>query len=209
MGIGDKRIRDFAEETAAPTPTPGGGSAAAVCGALSAALARMVAGLAVGKDDYLDSQDELRRIQEEGKSLQERLLALADEDSAAYDSVAAALKMPKATPEDKKRRTEALQAALKKAAEVPLSTMERCNEVIMLSKRALEKGSKSAFTDAGSASLIALAALRAAALNARVNILSIKDETFSSQLRIKVSSLLKSGEETAKQTELLVESQLV
>ncbi len=206
MGIGDKRIRDFAEETAAPTPTPGGGSVAAVCGAVSAALARMVAGLAIGKDDYRDSQDELRRIQEEGKSLQDRLFALADEDSAAYDAVAAAIKLPKATPEDKKRRTDALQLALKKAAEVPLSTMEMCNEVIGLSKRALEKGSKSAFTDAGSASLIAHAALRAAALNAKVNLLSIKDWAFCAQMRAKVASLLASGQETAGQVERLTDS---
>ena len=206
MGIGDKRIRDFAEETAAPTPTPGGGSVAAVCGAVSAALARMVAGLAIGKDDYRDSQDELRRIQEEGRSLQDRLLALADEDSAAYDAVAAAVKLPKATPEDKKRRTEALQLALKKAAEVPLSTMEKCNEVIGLSKRALEKGSKSAFTDAGSAALIAHAALEVAGLNVKVNLLSIKDEAFCAKTRTNMDSMLKTGSDIAEQVSRIVDS---
>lgn len=206
MGIGDKRIRDFAEETAAPTPTPGGGSVAAVCGAVSAALARMVAGLAIGKADYRDSQDELRRIQEEGKSLQDRLLALADEDSAAYEAVAAAMKLPKTTPEDRKRRTEALQFALKKAAEVPLSTMEKCNDVIALSKRALEKGSKSAFTDAGSAALIAHAALEAAGLNVKVNLLSIKDEAFRANTRARMDSMLKTGSDIAEQFSRIVDS---
>jgi len=206
VGIGDKRIRDFAEETAAPTPTPGGGSVAAVCGAVSAALARMVAGLAIGKDDYRDSQDELCRIQEEGKSLQDRLLALADEDSAAYDAVAAALKLPKATPEDKKRRSEALQLALKKAADVPLSTMERCNDVIELSKRALEKGSKSAFTDAGSAALIAHAALEVAALNVKVNLLSIKDEAFCTKTRASMDLMLKRGSGIVEQVSRMVDS---
>lgn len=205
MGIGDKRIRDFAEETAAPTPTPGGGSVAAVCGAVSAALARMVAGLAIGKDDYHDSQDELRSIQEEGKSLQDRLLTLADEDSAAYDAVAAAIKLPKTTPDDKKRRTEALQLALKKAAEVPLSTMEGCNDVLVLSKRALEKGSKSAFTDAASASLLAHAALKAAALNARVNLMSIKDEAFCTREKARMEALLQSATTTASEIERAVE----
>jgi len=206
VGIGDKRIRDFAEETAAPTPTPGGGSVAAVCGAVSAALARRVAGLAIGKDDYRDSQDELCRIQEEGKSLQDRLLALADEDSAAYDAVAAALKLPKATPEDKKRRSEALQLALKKAADVPLSTMERCNDVIELSKRALEKGSKSAFTDAGSAALIAHAALEVAALNVKVNLLSIKDEAFCTKTRASMDLMLKRGSGIVEQVSRMVDS---
>jgi len=206
VGIGDKRIRDFAEETAAPTPTPGGGSVAAVCGAVSAALARMVAGLAIGKDDYRDSQDELLRIQEAGRSLQDRLLALADEDSAAYDTVASALKLPKATPEDKKRRSEALQLALKKAAEVPLSTMERCNDVIELSKRALEKGSKSAFTDAGSAALIAHAALEAAALNVKVNMLSIKDEAFCGKTRASMDSMLKRSSGIVEQVSRMVDS---
>jgi glutamate formiminotransferase/formiminotetrahydrofolate cyclodeaminase len=206
VGIGDKRIRDFAEETAAPTPTPGGGSVAAVCGAVSAALARMVAGLAIGKDDYRDSQDELRRIQEEGKSLQDRLLALADEDSAAYEAVAAAIRLPKMTPEDKKRRTEALQFALKKAAEVPLSTMELCNDVIALSKTALEKGSKNAFTDAGSAALIAHAALEAAGLNVKVNLLSIKDEAFRAKSRANMDSMLKTGSDLAEQVSRIVDS---
>ena len=206
MGIGDKRIRDFAEETAAPTPTPGGGSVAAVCGAVSAALARMVAGLAIGKDDYRDFQDELQRIQEEGRSLQDRLLALADEDSAAYDAVAAALKLPKATPEEKKWRSEAIQLALKKAAEVPLLTMERCNDVIELSRRALEKGSKSAFTDAGAAALIARAALEVAGLNVKVNLLSIKDEAYCTKTRANMDSMLKAGSEIAYQVRHLVDS---
>jgi len=206
LGIGDKRIRDFAEETAAPTPTPGGGSVAAVCGAVSAALARMVAGLAIGKDDYRDFQDELQRIQEEGRSLQDRLLALADEDSAAYDAVAAALKLPKATPEEKKWRSEAIQLALKKAAEVPLLTMERCNDVIELSRRALEKGSKSAFTDAGAAALIARAALEVAGLNVKVNLLSIKDEAYCTKTRANMDSMLKAGSEIAYQVRHLVDS---
>ena len=206
MGIGDERIRDFAEQTAAPSPTPGGGSVAAVCGALSAALARMVAGLAIGKEVRLESQDELRQIQEDGKSLQTRLLALADEDSAAYDAVAGAFKLPKATHEDKKRRSEAIQIVLKKAAEIPLSTMETCGKVIELSKRALEKGSKSAFTDAGSAALIAHAALEVAGLNVKVNLLSIKDEAFCAKTRANMDSISKSGSDIVEQVCRIVDS---
>ena len=208
MGIAEKRVSELAEETGAPSPTPGGGSIAAVCGALSASLVRMVAGLALGKEEYKDSQEELREICENAERLQDRLLSIADEDSAAYDAVAAALKMPRGTPEEKAARKDTLQLALKKAAEVPLDTMEMCRDTLILSKTALEKGSRSAFTDAGSASLFALAAMRAAALNARVNLLSIKDEAFCNKMRERIASLMAGGSETAGQIEQLVEARL-
>ena len=208
MGIADRKVSELAEATAAPAPTPGGGSIAAVCGAFSASLVRMVAGLALGKEEYKDSQDDLREVCDKAEVLQDRLLAIADEDSAAYEAVAAALNMPRVTPEEKTERKMALQLALKKAAEVPLETMEKCGDILTVSKIALEKGSKSAFTDAGSASLIALAAMRAAALNARVNLLSIKDEPFCTEMRKRMASLLAGASEIAGHVERLVETRL-
>jgi len=208
MGIGDRKVSELAEATGAPAPTPGGGSIAAVCGALSASLVRMVAGLALGKEEYKDSQDELREVCDRAEVLQDRLLAIADEDSAAYDAVAAALKMPKATSEEKTKRKDALQSALKKAAEVPLETMEKCRETMIISKMALEKGSKSAFTDAGSASLVAHAALKAAALNAKVNLASIKDEGFCARETARVESLMQEAAGLAAEMERAMAARL-
>lgn len=194
MGVTkQERLQDYVKAVASPAPAPGGGSVAAVCGALGAALARMVANIAMGKEDYKRVHKELRRISTEGEVLQRRLLELAEEDSKAYGAVMKALQKPRATPAQKERRREAIQLALKKASDVPVETMENCVAVLELSKRALEKGSKEAFTDAGSAALVAQAALEAAGLNVKVNLLSIKDEAFCKKTRAKMESLLKRG----------------
>ncbi len=180
MGLkGRGKLEDFAEAVASPAPAPGGGAVAAVCGALSAALARMVAGIALDKQEYREVRRELLTVCKESETLQNRLLELAEEDSKAYSAVIKALSLPKATPAEKLRRETAVQRALRKATEVPLETMKQCLEVLDLSKIALEKGSREAFTDAGTAALIAHAALEGAGLNVRVNLLSIKDKAFS------------------------------
>ncbi len=194
MGVTkQERLQDYMKAIASPAPAPGGGSVAAVCGALGAALARMVANIALGKEDYKSVHKELRRISAEGEALQRRLLDLAEEDTRAYWGVMKALQKSKATPAQKERRREAIQLALKKASDVPVETMEKCVAVLELSKKVLEKGSKEAFTDAGSAALVAHAALEAAGLNVKVNLLSIKDEAFCKKTRAKTESLLKKG----------------
>ena len=183
------RIEGFAEAVASPAPAPGGGAVAAVCGALSAALARMVAGIALEKRAYREVRRELLTICKESETLQDRLLELAEEDSKAYSAVIKALSLPKATQAEKLKRSTAVQSALRKATEVPLETMKECLKVLDLSKTALEKGSREAFTDAGTAALIAHAALEGAGLNVRVNLLSIKDKAFSRRTESHMRSL--------------------
>ncbi len=117
MGVGDQTIDEFLESVAAPSPTPGGGSVAAICGALSAALSRMVASLAVGKEGYEAVQGELESFQERSRSVQRRLRDLADEDATAYDAVVAAMRRPRGGDEERKQRVDAMQAAYRRAAE--------------------------------------------------------------------------------------------
>jgi len=176
--IGEKELDKFAEAVASPAPAPGGGSVAAVCGALSAALARMVANIALGKKEYESAHRDLRRLCKEAEGLQDTLLQLAEEDSEAYRAVIKSFSLPKDTTAQKERRRRVVQAALKRAAEVPLETMESCLDVLSLSRMALRKGSREAFTDAGSAALLAHAALKSAELNVRVNLMSIRDDAF-------------------------------
>src|SRR5690242_8358619 len=116
----DKTINEFLSAVAAPTPTPGGGSVSALAGALSAALSRMVAGLAQGKTGYEAVAAELAEIENRGRKLQSRLEALIDEDARAYDLVIAAMRMPKTSDAEKAARVAAMQSAYRKATEVPL-----------------------------------------------------------------------------------------
>lgn len=204
----DGSVRGFLEAVAAPTPTPGGGSAAAFVGALSAALSRMVAGLAVGKKGYEDVQGELEGLRARGADLGARLLALTEADAAAYGAVLEALRLPRGSDADRARRVEAVQAAYRRATEVPLETMGACLEALRLAARAAEKGNRGATTDAGVAVLLAHAALRAASLNVRVNLASIRDEGFRSGAEARHASILEEAEPLAARTIALVEDRL-
>ncbi len=209
MGLtGREKLRDYAEAVASPAPAPGGGSVAAVCAALSAALARMVARIALDKEEYRSSWKDLTRLCKRSEALQRHLLELAEDDSKAYAAVVGAFAMRKDTPAQRSKRREKIQSALKKATEVPLETMEKCLEVLELSKLAMERGSREAFTDAGSAALIAHASLKAAALNVKVNIKSIDDSSFARRAETKMVSLLVVGEGLNEETSRLIDSRL-
>ncbi len=168
----DTTVEQFLAAVAAPTPTPGGGSVSALAGALSAALSRMVAGLARGKRGYEGVESELEQIEIRGEVIQARLEALINEDARAYEAVIAAMRMPKSSEKEKAARVNAMQAAYRKATEVPLETMEHCVEALELAEASVKKGNRSATTDAAVAILLAEAAIRGASLNCAVNLAS-------------------------------------
>ncbi len=199
MGLKKHRLDAYIEDVASATPTPGGGSVAAICGSLSAALVRMVAGLAIGKEEYSASQKELERICDKSLKLQSRLIELAGEDSDAYEAVIEAIRMSKATPAKKAKREEEMRRTLRTATEVPLETMNSCLEVLKLAKDALEKGSRSAFTDAATATLLANASLKAASMNVMENLSSIKDSKFQKKIVTKLQTILKESSEVTKE----------
>jgi formiminotetrahydrofolate cyclodeaminase len=208
VGVKDATVEQFLAAVAAPTPTPGGGSVSALAGALSAALSRMVVGLARGKPGYEGVEAELAQIETRGKGIQRRLEALIDEDARAYEAVIAAMRMPKSSEKEKAARVDAMQAAYRKATEVPLETMDRCVEALELAEASVKKGNRSATTDAAVAILLAEAAIRGASLNCAVNLASIRDETFRSNAEERVEQLLKRADEIGHEAMAVVTERL-
>ena len=201
-------FESFLERIAASTPTPGGGTASAICGALSAALSRMVANLAVGKPGYEHMQADLSQVDTRGIELQGRFLALASEDADAYDAVVAAMRLPKANDAERAARREAMQSAYRRAAQVPMETIGAALEALEIAALAAERGNRSAITDAGVAALLAEAAMRGAALNVRVNLAAIADEGWRERTERELGLLLEAGTKRANAIEALVESRM-
>ncbi len=208
MGVNDETVGQFLGSIASPTAAPGGGSVSAFAGALGAALARMVAGLARDKKGYESVQTDLVRIEQKGASLQARLVELVEKDSNAYRSVVDAIHLPKGTDAEKAARVEAMQAAYKEATRVPLETMEACAEVLDLAAEALDKGNRGATTDAAVAILLAEAGLRGASLNARINLSSIRDEAFRSSTEAKMDRILSRADEVGHRAMAAAEGRL-
>ena len=190
MKLTEKPVSNFLDELASNAPAPGGGSVAAVSGALGAALVSMVCNLTLGKKAYADVQDEIAELLSKSEALRQELTNLLEEDVKAYTGYSVAAKMPRGTEEEKAERQVVMQAALKVATDVPLTIAEAAVKVMDLCMPAAEKGNKWAVSDAGVAVLMAEASLRSAALNVLINLCSLKDEEFVANRRAKLDSLL-------------------
>jgi formiminotetrahydrofolate cyclodeaminase len=171
-------IQAFLDKLAGESPEPGGGSAAALVGALGAALVSMVANLTRGKEKYASVQAEVADLLAASEDLRRRLEEFVTLDTTVYAAVAAAMKLPRDTEELKAERALVLQAALLGAADVPLRVAEAAVEVGRLSATAAEIGNVNAVSDAGVAALLAEAAAQSAALNVKINLAWITDEAF-------------------------------
>lgn len=183
-------LATFLDDLASERPTPGGGGAAAVSGAIGAALVSMVANLTIGKKNYESVWDELKAVNAEAEKLRADLTAAIEEDVVAFNSVMGAYGLPRATDEEKAKRTEAIQAALKEATIAPLRAVRACFEVIRLSSEVADKGNLNVISDAGVAVLAANAGLRSAALNVYINAKTIKDRAFAEKQIAEVESFL-------------------
>jgi len=190
MMLTEKPVTTFLDELASSAPAPGGGSVAALSGALGAALISMVCNLTVGKEKYADVQGDIEALLEKSEALRKELTDLLEEDVEAYTAYSKAAKMPRGTEEEKAERAQAMQEALQVATDVPLRIAEAAVKVMELCRPAAEKGNVWAVSDAGVAVLMAEAALRSAALNVLINLGSLKDKEFAAQKRAKLDSLL-------------------
>ena len=170
-------VKGFAAETASESPAPGGGSISAYMGALGAALATMVANLSAHKRGWDERWKEFSDVAEKGQALMAELLALVDEDTAAFNRIMDVFSMPKGTAEEKAARAAALEEATLYAASVPLRTMEASFKVLPLALEMAQKGNPASASDAGVAALAAVAAIRGAALNVRINAAGLADKT--------------------------------
>ena len=186
----DKKISNFLDELASNSPTPGGGSVAALAGALGAALISMVGNLTVGKKKYEDVEEDIKKILSSSEKLRYELSQLIEEDVKAFNNFMATYKMPKETEDEKKVRAEKMQESLIKAAKVPLKTAYKCFDIMIVSQEAAEKGNLNVVSDAGVAVLMAEAALESAILNVKINLRMIKDEKVRTELFSSIKEIL-------------------
>ena len=201
-------LRQFCNETLSDSPAPGGGSVAALMGALGASLGGMVANLSAGKRGWDDKLKYFSDWAVKAQQLKDELLFLVDEDTAAFKKVIDAFALPKESPEEKAARSAAIEAATKYAAEVPLKVMETASKSYQLLFEMVEKGNPNSISDVGVGALATRACVEGAALNVRINLGQLKDEKFKSALVEKVRKIGADSDTQFKKINQAVESKL-
>lgn len=188
---------EFTARTASSAPVPGGGSVAALTGALAAALAEMVANLTIGREKYAEVEEEMKALSKSGAAIRAELIEGICKDSTSFQSYMEALKLPKETEEEKAVRREAMQQGLKEASEAPLAIAEAAAQIFPLAEAAVCRGNAGAVSDGLVSAMLARTALLSALLNVKINLKSIRDEVYAARMSERVSEL----EELALQSE--------
>ena len=183
-------LRDFANELSSDSPAPGGGSVAALAGALGSALTSMVANLTVGKKEYQKNRGEMKDVAVDAQKFKDALLRAIDRDTDAFNNLMNAFRLPKKTDEQIVKKEQAIEAATKEACLVPLDVMKNSLEVLKLAQVVAEKGNENAASDAGVASLMARSAVEGAGLNVKINLPGINDAEFVEKMKTEVKNLI-------------------
>lgn len=202
----DLSIKSYLAKTASSDPLPGGGSSAALNAALAAALTEMVANLTIGRKGFEAVDADMRAVAEKAAAFRTRLAADVDRDSDAYARVLTAFQMPKATEAEKTERLRAVQDAFKEAARVPLGVARDAVAIMDLGRVVISKGNPNAASDGAAGVLAARMAARTAVYNVRINLGSIRDEAFVSELRREADRLEVEAE--AKEKKILAQLKL-
>jgi formiminotetrahydrofolate cyclodeaminase len=190
LKLDELSLRTFIRELSSGSAMPGGGSVAALCGSMGAALSAMVARLTLGREKFRGVWERMERIEETADDLAERFLLLAQEDTEAYQEVIAALRLAGEGKEGKSLRDAALQEAVKKATSVPLETLRVSEKLLRMAREAVEHGNPVAVTDAGAAVHLAHAAAEVAAYNVRINLVAVKDNSFVERCKREAGEIL-------------------
>jgi len=202
------KVDAFTELLSTDAPAPGGGSVAALCGGMSGALSSMVAALTHGKKGYEKTFDEMEEIGVEAQKIKDAFIADVDRDTAAFNKVMDAMRLPKKTDEDKAARDAAVEKATKEATLIPLGVLKRSMKAAELARRAVEKGNKNSVSDAGVAALTARTAAEGAYFNVVINLPGIQDEKFKADTLKEAEKVrrevVKHAEETVKLAEKLM-----
>ncbi len=193
--LADLTVKELWERAGSDTPTPGGGSVAALMGATGASLIIKFCNLTLGREKFQGVEEKFRRVKGRVKEISSRLTRLSDRDTEAFDGVMRALKMPKTTDQEKQRRKEALQQAFREATEVPSETAELCLSLLQLCQEVVEEGNPNAISDLGVGCLACWAGLEGAILNVKINLPSLKDSSFVEEMEAKIQSISQEGEE--------------
>jgi len=206
--IKDKTIEVYLDELASASATPGGGSAAALMGAQSAALTSMVCNLTIGKPKYLEVEAQMQALLLKSEALRKSLLGMIKADVEVFNRLMAAYGLAKETDADKVLRSQAIQEVLKEATEVPLACARACAEAIVLSHDAANKGNLAVISDAGAATMSAYGGLKSAALNVYINTASLKDRAFAEAKLAELKVIMANVEELVADTYDLVKAKL-
>jgi glutamate formiminotransferase/formiminotetrahydrofolate cyclodeaminase len=189
----------FPDELAAPTPTPGGGSAGAFAGAMGAALVAMVAGLTIGKKKYAEVEAEMQAIRVVAENLREELTHAVEDDSVAFETVMGAFKLPKSTNEEKKARDAAIVQATLNAAHIPLHVCEDAVKVMELALKCARHGNLNAISDSASGFAMSRAAFTAAGYNVKINVASLEDKSLGEKMLEELADLEKEADKLEKE----------
>ncbi len=189
----------FIEELAAPTPTPGGGSAGAYAGAMGAGLVAMVAGLTIGKKKYAEFEAEMQAIRVVAEKLRKELTQAVDDDASSFEVLMATFKLPKETEEQKSKRNSAIMQATLNAAHIPLHVSEDAVKVMELALKCAQHGNVNAISDSMSGFAMARASLTAAGYNVKININSLEDKSAGEKMLTELADLEKQADELEKE----------
>jgi formiminotetrahydrofolate cyclodeaminase len=186
----DRLLRNYLDDLASAQPTPGGGSAAALSGAIGAALASMVAQLTLGKAEYAAVHAEMEMLLQQSERLRARFVELMQADIDAYGQLSACFKLPRTTPEERAARTQAIQARLVGAANVPLEMAERAVELAQCCQRIAEIGNKNLLSDVATGAMLTAGAANGAAWMVRTNLNAMKDQQLVQSLYERLQTAL-------------------
>jgi len=204
----DFNLREFTNELSVDSPAPGGGSTAALCGALSASLSSMVSNLTVGKKEYENVQKDVKELAVNAQSLKDEFLRDVDLDTLAFNKLMEAYRLPKKTEELKKERAQAVEEALKEATLVPFGVLEKSIKALNMAREIALKGNKNSLSDAGVAGLTAQAAAEGAYYNIKINLPNLQDNEFKSKIKKQAASLKKKAVKLGDELREIIEKEL-
>jgi glutamate formiminotransferase/formiminotetrahydrofolate cyclodeaminase len=201
-------VYDFVDEVSRDTPAPGGGSVAALAGAIGGALASMVANLSIGKGEFDDRYETLCDLAMRAQQVKDALIRAVDDDTRAFDAVLVGIRMPKDTEAERAARAAAIQEGYKEATLVPMATVEACFEALGLCREMASLATPEMISDVGSGALMAHAGLKAAAYNVRINLPNISDEGFCAEIRTRLGGIVEDAGRVLGEVEGAVEVHL-
>ncbi|NIM58337.1 MAG: glutamate formimidoyltransferase [Candidatus Aminicenantes bacterium] len=204
----DLNLREFANELSVDSPAPGGGSTAALCGALSASLSSMVSNLTVGKKEYKNVQKDVKEIAMNAQSLKDEFLRAVDLDTMAFNKLMDAYRLPKKTKEQEQEREQAIEEAVKEATMVPFGVLEKSIDALNLATQIALKGNKNSLSDAGVAGLTAQAAAEGAYYNVKINLPNLQDSEFKSKIKKQATSLKNKAVKLGDELKEIIEREL-
>jgi methenyltetrahydrofolate cyclohydrolase len=185
----DQKIKTFLDTLASKSATPGGGSVAALTGAMASALLSMVGNLTIGKEKYHEVENDIKKILKQSEKLRNEFENLMEKDVEVFNQFMAIMKLPKDTKEQKENRRVKLQIALLEAANVPLEVAKKSQELLNICLEIADKGNKNVISDAGVGAILAEAAFYSAVLNVKINLAMIQDEKIKENLNLEIKKL--------------------